>query len=609
MMEDKQHLIEKLFEKGILINKEMLEQNVDSSLIQKIENEPDIMVLNSDYVTIIHQQTSLVDWYEIDKHRVDAEKERNDDLYQKELQEQKKLTSIFISTSSDHSQEISNLETELQNFPLSELTSEIIPLSESSPSSSLSPFEITAPPFPNYDTLLSPQVNLEINSELNSTIIVTSYETIAHKYDITDFTNFFVSRFKFLESILRNRQEMENILTINRAFSKKEKEKVSLIGIIAEISTTKNGNLMIILEDLTGRINVLISKSKKELFNLGKDLVVDEVIGINGTSGDKIIFAENVIWPDIPISHEMKKGEVEEYAIFLSDIHFGSTLFLHKEFNRFLRWIRGESGNETQRKMASLVKYVFVVGDLIDGVGIYPSQEDELEVKDITAQYDGFAKLISQIPLDKQLIMCPGNHDVVHLAEPQPVFYKEFASALYNLPNAILVTNPAMINIGKTKTFSGFDVLLYHGYSFDYFVANVESIRNGGGYHRADLIMKYLLKRRHLAPSFASTPYLPSFAEDPLLIKKIPDFFVTGHIHYSKVANYRGITMMSGSCWQGKTSFQEKLGHEPEAARVPLVNLKTRDVKVLKFIDPDQSEEKNNENKETKEIKNRESEE
>jgi len=588
-MKDKQQLIEKLFEKGILINKEMLEQEVDSSLIQKIENEPDIMVLNSDYVTIIHQQTSLIDWYEIDKHRVDAEKDRNDDLYQRELQEQKKLISVLNPLLLSSSSKISDLESELQTLSLSEITSEILPLFDSSVSSSS---EITSPPSPNYDTLLSPQVNLEINSELNSTIIVTSYETIAHKYDITDFTNFFISRFKFLESILRNRQEMDNILTINRAFSKKEKEKVSLIGIIAEISTTKNGNLILILEDLTGRINVLISKNKKELFNLGKDLVVDEVIGISGTSGDKIIFAENVIWPDIPLTHEMKKSEVEEYAIFLSDIHFGSALFLHKEFERFLRWIRGESGNDTQRKMASLVKYVFVVGDLVDGVGIYPSQEEELEVKDITAQYEGFAKLISQIPSDKQLIMCPGNHDVVHLAEPQPVFYKEFASALYDLPNAILVTNPAIVNIGKTKDFSGFDVLMYHGYSFDYFVANVESIRNGGGYHRADLIMKYLLKRRHLAPSFASTPYLPSFIEDPLLIKKIPDFFVTGHIHYSKVANYRGITMMSGSCWQGKTSFQEKLGHQPEAARVPLVNLKTREVKVLKFIEPDQSEEK-----------------
>jgi len=198
-------------------------------------------------------------------------------------------------------------------------------------------------------------------------------------------------------------------------------------------------------------------------------------------------------------------------------------------------------------------------------------------------QYDHFSNLIKQIPKDKQIIMCPGNHDAVHLAEPQREFYKEYASSIYELENSTIVTNPAVINIGKTKTFEGFNVLMYHGYSFDYYVANVPSIRLGGGYHRADLIMKFLLKRRHLAPTYKSTPYYPSHKIDPFLIKQIPDFFITGHIHYSCVANYRGVTMISGSCWQDKTDFQEKLGHEPEPGRVPVVNLKTREVKVLRF--------------------------
>ena len=42
--------------------------------------------------------------------------------------------------------------------------------------------------------------------------------------------------------------------------------------------------------------------------------------------------------------------------------------------------------------------------------------------------------------------------------------------------------------------------------------------------------------------------------------------------------------MISGSCWQGQTKFQEKLGHNPQPGRVPIVNLKTREVKVLKFV-------------------------
>ena len=302
-----------------------------------------------------------------------------------------------------------------------------------------------------------------------------------------------------------------------------------------------------------------------------------------GVLGDKIIFAEDIVWPDVPATNQLKKGPEEEYAIFLSDIHVGSKLFLKEEFDKFLRWINSEAGNPAQKEIAKKVRYIIIAGDLVDGVGIYPSQLEELGISDIVNQYREFTELIKKIPPDKKIIICPGNHDAVHLAEPQSSFDEKFAPSLFKIPNVTLVTNPAMVNIGKTENFPGFDILLYHGYSFDYYVANVDSIRNNGGYHRADLIIKFLLKRRHLAPSFKSTPYFPGHKEDPLLIKKIPDFLISGHIHYSNVANYKGITTISGSCWQGTTTFQEKLGHQPEPARVPIVNLKTREIKVLKF--------------------------
>jgi DNA polymerase II small subunit len=171
----------------------------------------------------------------------------------------------------------------------------------------------------------------------------------------------------------------------------------------------------------------------------------------------------------------------------------------------------------------------------------------------------------------------------MRLAEPQLPIYKEFASSLYDLPNVQMVSNPSIVNIAKKSTFPGFDVLLYHGYSFDHYIANVDEIRNNGGYDRADLVMKFLLQRRHLAPTHASSLYIPDTEEDPMIIKKIPDIFCTGHIHKSCVSHYRNITLISGSCWQAKTAFQEKVGHRPEPCRVPLVNLKTRDVKILKF--------------------------
>ena len=52
---------------------------------------------------------------------------------------------------------------------------------------------------------------------------------------------------------------------------------------------------MLTIEDSTGRIKAVVSQNKKELHAKAKDLVLDEVVGIIGISGDKIIFVEDVI--------------------------------------------------------------------------------------------------------------------------------------------------------------------------------------------------------------------------------------------------------------------------------------------------------------------------
>lgn len=413
--------------------------------------------------------------------------------------------------------------------------------------------------------------------------VISSYNKSASKRDIQDFVLYFNHRYRFLESLLKNRRELTNTISINRIKQKKEREHISIIGIVKSKQTTKNNNIILTLEDPTNKIKVLINKNRPDLFKVAQDTVLDEVIAINGTNGDNIIFTEKIILPDVPSNRELKKSPDEEYAVFLSDIHVGSNNFLEKDFNKFLNWINCKTGNSNQREIASKVKYVFIAGDLVDGCGVYPGQDKELIIKDIYSQYNKCAKLLYQIPHNINKIICPGNHDAMSIAEPQPALYKEYASEIYNIPNTTLVSNPAIINIASTKEFPGFDVLLYHGYSFDYFISEVDSIRNNGGYDRADLIMKFLLKRRHLAPTHTSTQYIPDSLTDPLTIKIVPDIFVSGHIHKSIVAHYLNITLICGSCWQSKTTFQEKVGHNPEPSRVPIINLKTRKVKILKF--------------------------
>ena len=413
--------------------------------------------------------------------------------------------------------------------------------------------------------------------------IISSYEEEPKKRNIKDFVSLFNKRYQALEAMLKNRQELQNLTSVNKILSKREKENLSLIGIVSEKQFTKNGNLMITIEDLTGNIKLFVNKNKGDLYEEAKNIVLDEVIGVSGVNGENIVFVNNIIWPDVPTNRELKKSPDEVYALFLSDLHVGSKNFLEKNFQKFLRWINGLIGSEEQRETAKKVKYIFIIGDLIDGCGIYPEQDKELIVKDIYEQYEICANLLSKIPSSIRIIIIPGNHDALRISEPQPPLYKDFARSIWDLPNVVMLSNPSYINIHSQKNFHGFDVLLYHGYSFDYYVANVDSIRNKGGYDRADLIMKFLLQRRHLAPTHKSTLYIPEPKNDPLVIDKIPDFFVTGHIHKSSVSNYRNITLICGSCWQSKTIFQEKVGHNPEPCRVPIVNLQTRAIKILRF--------------------------
>ena len=86
-METKENFIDKLFDKGILVNKELIEQGLEEDLINLIKGEEDLIVLNSDYAEIISKDNFLIDWYEIDKYRVDFEKEKDQDLYQTQLQD------------------------------------------------------------------------------------------------------------------------------------------------------------------------------------------------------------------------------------------------------------------------------------------------------------------------------------------------------------------------------------------------------------------------------------------------------------------------------------------------------------------------------------------
>lgn len=412
------------------------------------------------------------------------------------------------------------------------------------------------------------------------------YEDIFKKRTYYDFFAHFQIRYKNIESLLKTRIELKSLTSISRLQNRSEKENVSIIAMVKTKFETKAGNIRLIVEDPTGEISVLLKKNNDNNSKIAEDISLDEIIGINGTLGNNIIFANKIVFPDIPLTHELKKHPDEIYAAIIGDMHFGSRAFLQEEFEKMISWLKGEVGTDEHKKIAKKIKYIFMIGDLIEGIGIYPGQEEHMDEKfhDIKIQYDLVAEMFKKIPEDKIIIMCPGNHDYGRIAEPQLPLTSEYSSLIDKMKNVIQVSNPAFINIAKTKDFPGFNVLMYHGGSLIYYCENVPSIRKAGGQRAVHLTMKYLLQRRHLAPTHKSTLYIPDPEKDFLFIDTIPDFFITGHIHRANIDSYRNVTMINSSCWTGKTEDMEKRGLEPQPARLPIINLKTREIKLINFL-------------------------
>jgi DNA polymerase II small subunit len=408
--------------------------------------------------------------------------------------------------------------------------------------------------------------------------IISPFLNSTKKIEVGDFTKYFRNRVSEMKKILQENSSLKNLVSINKL--SETRQNMSIIGIVSSKNVTKNKNVIFEVEDLTGKIKVLINQTNEKLYKKMEEVCLDSVLGFTGFGNREILFASDLVFPEASLP-ERKKSPVEEYALFIGDLQFGSKLFLENGFLKFIDYLNGNVPNTPE---VQKIKYLFLVGDIIEGVGVFPSQEKELKIMDIEEQFLGLSKLLSKIRKDIKIIISPGNHDGVRLMEPQPLLNEKFAWSLYNLKNVFLTGNPALVNIGAVRGFSGFNVLTYHGVSFHYYANSVPRLIKEGALKSPTKIMAYLLQNRHLAPSHTSVQYYPS-AEDHLMIKEIPDILVSGHTHKSAVSYYNNILLISVSSWVSKSAYQEKMGNEPDFCKVPMFNLKTGAIKILDFED------------------------
>jgi DNA polymerase II small subunit len=398
------------------------------------------------------------------------------------------------------------------------------------------------------------------------------------RLEVKDFVIHFRNRYLFFRDILKERKELTNLISIDKIGNNRE---FSIIAMVSNKRITKNKNIFLEVEDLTGKTTALINKDKEELFEKAKEIVPDDIIGLRCSGGKEMAYVNDILFPEARVT-EKKKLDEEAYAVFISDIHLGSTRFLEKSFLKFIDWINGDCSDE-QRKKIEKIKYLFITGDNVDGVGVYPGQEEMLSIKNVKDQYIKLVEYLKKIPKHINIFLCAGQHDAVRLPEPQPPIDEEFGGEITKIENLYLVSNPANIEIGCTENKSGFNVLMYHGASMHGWVDELESLRMEKANHNPSKIIKHLLKHRHLSPTHSANVYIPSEKEDPLVIKTVPDIIVTGDMHRTDIDVYNNILIICGSCWQSITPFEEKVGNIPDPCKVPMLNLKTREIKILDF--------------------------
>ncbi len=380
---------------------------------------------------------------------------------------------------------------------------------------------------------------------------------------LESYVSLFNDRFRTLSRLVRRNPSMRDAGFLSNLHPDEENK---VVGMIADIQTFPNGRVRVVLEDSDGRLNIMLKEEKESL-----NLLNDEVIGVSGKlnrQGNTLFVNSPIVRPHFGRYREFSRADEPYIAIFISDIHLGSGTFKEKEWDKFISWLNGEV--DYHKEWIPNPGYLIIAGDAVDGIDSYPGQEADLSITDVWEQYSELSKSVSKIPNQIQSVIMPGNHDAVRLMEPQlPLpdrVIKNFGD------NLTFTANPVLLNLAGVK------VLCYHGKSLDDLVSLREM-----SYEDPINMMKELLNRRHLAPIYgAKTPLAPE-KQDHLLIREVPDIFVTGHVHSFGIERHNGVLMINPGTWQAQTDYQKMMGFQPDPCRAVAVNLQTFETQVLDF--------------------------
>ena len=396
----------------------------------------------------------------------------------------------------------------------------------------------------------------DVSLENEHRILSDPSSKITSAEGVNGFNRLFSNRFSKLKQIVSNRPEAKMLKSINSVIITKLDNYVYVCGLLSE-RNSQRGVTKLKIDDLTGSMEIIVFD--KDLQKTANELLIDQFVMLKvKLSKNGGFFTKEIIVPDIP-DHFSNRSESETCAVFLSDLHVGSKFFMEKEFDSFVSWLSNPD------PIARKIRFMILAGDIVDGVGVYPNQDKELDCLTIEEQLTKLEEVLSKIPKNIKVFIVPGNHDPGRRALPQPAYPEKYSQNLRKHENFFLVGNPAMISLNGVK------VLVFHGQSID----DIVKTTPGLSYDNPTKVMRQLLKSRHLSPIYGSqTPIAPE-VEDMMVIDEVPDIFHVGHVHIVGFDMYRGVLLLNSGTWQKQTPFQASIGLTPTPGLAVIVNLKT----------------------------------
>lgn len=401
---------------------------------------------------------------------------------------------------------------------------------------------------------------------------------------IDDFLALFEDRFNRIKQIYMGRADTKRAISpqdakqlsnsaliakrlTNEGMPRMRPSSCIVLGMVKKKRLSYSHNVIVEIEDTKGAISCVIPTSKnKALSDKAANLLHDEVVCVSGYVDERgRLIADDVTFPDIPLNHQAGRAAREVYAAFISDLHCGSREFLEDEFDRFIAWLNGNGVSDDDKDIVKKTLYLFIAGDMVDGISVYPGQREDLVLTSNLDQYSLLASKLRKIPSRIQVFCIPGNHDACRQALPKPPVPRIFAEPLYELDQVVMLGDPSQVNV------EGVRVLMTHGDSLDDMVTNLPGVK----YTSPAFAMTELLRKRHLAPIYGGKTELAPLQRDWMVIDTPPDVVHFGHAHHNAVSSYNNIQIINSGTFQSQTEFMRRQGVDPTPGIVTLLNLKT----------------------------------